>query len=357
MAVARWPSFPELGQLACQFRRATSPKGKQTCGPFQPLSPGDRFSVFVWSGLLFSSPEPQFVLAILVHICSNAFIPQPIYATLSDIVVYSRRGATRAAFALAEKFKQAVEARAGSRIPYNVFVLDATPVELRTKLKHLLVGPHTINFAQREKDEMRELTRASEILTIHSPDQDDKSEDVHPWTPGLGQVFLGNVNDVPFYPGNPGDPSARGIDLLDSAGNLPADGMGYDVCIECRVRAPRPSVGFLLSAQEHLMELERRWQASGGKGPRPPPNAAAIVYLPFPLIPIVDEMTLFLEFLEKLLKPSQLRGFGRPAKILIWSSDGYTESSVLALSLIMAMRSLTLPEAYLELQVSPLVRT
>jgi dual specificity MAP kinase phosphatase len=258
---------------------------------------------------------------------------------------------------LAEKFKQAVEARADSRIPYNVFVLDAAPVELRTKLRHLLVGPHTINFAQREKDEMRELTRATEILTVHPPDPDDKSVEVHPWTPGLGQVFLGNVNDVPFYPGNPGDPSARGIDLLDGAGNSPVDGMGYDVCIECRVRAPRPALGFLLSAQEHLMELERRWQASGGKGPRPPPNAAAIVYLPFPLVPVVDEMTLFLEFLEKLLKPSQLRGFGRPAKILIWSSDGYTESSVLALSLIMAMRSMTLPEAYLELQVSPLVCT
>jgi dual specificity MAP kinase phosphatase len=291
---------------------------------------------------------------ILFWSCSNAPIIQPIYATLSDVVVYSRRGATRAAFAVAEKFKQAVEARAGSRIPYNVFVLDAAPAELRAKLRHLLVGPHTINFAQREKDEMRDLTRSSEILTLHSPDQDPKSVDLHPWTPGLGQVFLGNVNDVPFFPGNP---SARGIDLLDSAGNSPADGMGYDVCIECRLRAPRPALGFLYSAQEHLMELERRWQASGGKGPRPPPNAAAIVYIPFPLLPIVDEMVLFLEFLEKLLKPGQQRGFGRPAKILIWSSDGYTESSVLALSLIMAMRSMALPEAYLELQVSLMVYT
>jgi len=200
---------------------------------------------------------------------------------------------------------------------------------------------------------MRELTRASEILTIHSPDQHDNSVDIHPWTPGLGQVFLGNVNDVPFLPGNPGDPSLRGIDLLDSSGNSPADGMGYDVCIECRLRAPRPALGFLLSAQEHLMELERRWQASGGKGPRPPPNAAAIVYLPFPLLPVVEEMTMFLEFLEKLLRPNKQRGIGRPAKILIWSSDGYTESSVLALSLIMMIRGVTLPEAYLELQVSP----
>lgn len=256
---------------------------------------------------------------------------------------------------MAEKFKQAVEARAGSRIPYNVFVLDATPAEIRAKLKHLLVGTHTINFAQREKDEMRELTRTSEILTVLPPDQDNTLEEIHPWTPGLGQVFLGNVNDVPFLPGHLGDPLAKGIDLLDSTGNLPADGMGYDVCIECRLRAPRPSVGFLISAQEHLMELQRRWQASGGRGPRPPPNAAAIVYLAFPLLPIVDEMILFLEFLEKLLKANPHRGFGRPVKILVWSSDGYTESSVLALSLIMAIRGMTLPEAYLELQVSLLI--
>jgi len=310
------------------------------------------FSIF--RGAAYSS-VPNFVLAlpkfVLFRFCSLRH--QPIYATLSDVVVYSRRGASRAAFAVAEKFKQAIEARASSRIPYNVFVLDATPAELRGKIKHLLVGPNTVNFAQREKDEMRELTRASEILTVPSLTQEgDKSADVHSWTPGLGQVFLGNVNDVPFYSGNPSDPPIRGIDLLDSTENSPADGMGYDICIECRLRAPRPTLGFLISAQEHLMELERRWQATGAKGSRPPPNAAAIVYLPFPLLPAVDEMTLFLEFLEKLLKPNGQRRFGRPAKILIWSSDGYTESSVLALSLIMAMRGMTLPEAYLELQVS-----
>lgn len=41
----------------------------------------------------------------------------------------------------------------------------------------------------------------------------------------------------------------------------------------------------------------------------------------------------------------------RPLKILIYSADGYTESSSLALCLLMALKGLTLPEAYLELQV------
>ena len=47
--------------------------------------------------------------------------------------------------------------------------------------------------------------------------------------------------------------------------------------------------------------------------------------------------------------PQQTRT--RPLKILLYSSDGYTESSVPALCLLMAIKSLNLPEAYLELQV------
>lgn len=43
--------------------------------------------------------------------------------------------------------------------------------------------------------------------------------------------------------------------------------------------------------------------------------------------------------------------WSRPLKILLYSSDGYTESSVPALCLSMVMKNLSLPEAYLELQV------
>ena len=42
----------------------------------------------------------------------------------------------------------------------------------------------------------------------------------------------------------------------------------------------------------------------------------------------------------------------RPLKILLYSSDGYSESSVPALYLLMAIKGLRLPEAYLELQVA-----
>ena len=53
-----------------------------------------------------------------------------------------------------------------------------------------------------------------------------------------------------------------------------------------------------------------------------------------------------------ILKPPQPQPTRtRPLKILLYSSDGYTESSVPALCLLMAIKSLSLPEAYLELQV------
>lgn len=41
----------------------------------------------------------------------------------------------------------------------------------------------------------------------------------------------------------------------------------------------------------------------------------------------------------------------RPLKLLLYSADGYTESSLAALCLLMSIKGLTLPEAYLDLQV------
>jgi len=140
---------------------------------------------------------------------------------------------------------------------------------------------------------------------------------------------------------------------------------------------------------------------------RPPPNANAIIHLPFPSSPpstaaAVAALSPFVKFLERVVQPIQppalppsqptgsplprrwssvssmistfptptyqsLRSRAsttpsssftprlpkrtRPLKVLIYSSDGYTESSVPALCLLMAVRGLSLPEAYLELQV------
>ncbi|KAI0822574.1 hypothetical protein BC628DRAFT_1421759 [Trametes gibbosa] len=436
----------------------------------------------------------------------NFGIQVPIYATVSDIVVYSPRGVTRAALAVAEKLKQAVELKLEERrarcptpdalVVYNVFVLDASASEMAEKLPHLVVrtddawrsGAHTdgtdahthgeadddtrllrantIDFAQREKDEMRDLTQASEITSLVSPDSEIDlsalagSNTATHWEPSAGQIFLGNSNDVPLPPDRRirmrtlrGDEDDE--DTFDCRTNDPRNGYGYDLCIECHDYAPFPTSAHLRAAEEHLRVLEKRWvercvSDSDGVDPnapipsRPPPSASYVIHLPFPSSPASSVVTVntllpFIAFLERLLQPAsgppltyeianeQLSptrasydvhnrrntsaGFTpsslpppssfptsffpsspstpagsytrvrstsatflpatspptpvsnspasaspvslrtRPVKILIYSADGYTESSVLALCILMALRGISLPEAYLTLQV------
>ncbi|CDO74503.1 hypothetical protein BN946_scf184979.g58 [Trametes cinnabarina] len=438
----------------------------------------------------------------------NFGIQVPIYATISDIVVYSPRGATKSAVAVAEKFKQAIELKLEERrarcpnpdalVLYNVFVLDASASEMTEKLPHLVVrtedaypsGAHTdgtdahthgegddttrllrantIDFAQREKDEMRDLTQASEIVSVVDPQSNIDplalagSNTASHWEPSVGQIFLGNSNDVPLPP----DRRIRmrtlrnedeDEDTFDWRTNDPGQGFGYDICVECHDYAPFPTSAHLRAAEEHLRVLEKRWiercvadmDSVDPKAPiplRPPPSASHVVHLPFPSSPASSVVTTntilpFIAFLERLMQPlgsssltyevaiqhlappraqnsydvhnrrNTSAGFTpsslpppnsfptsffpsspsppssaytrvrstsatfhpasspstpvstsptsgapvplrtRPVKILIYSADGYTESSVLALCILMATRGISLPEAYLTLQV------
>ncbi|KAJ7679272.1 hypothetical protein DFH06DRAFT_1465425 [Mycena polygramma] len=454
----------------------------------------------------------------------NFGIQVPIYATLSDIVLYSPRGMSSPGLhALAARFVSAVGRKRRERcaalgidpsipspdapLEYNVFVLDADARALRDVVPELMMrvfdgserrgvgvglpkgveesmdvdgedvppvdphtnpsdapvavpidphadattAPNTVDFGQRERDEMRELTRASEILTVfpkHTPlpgsptsapatpdEPETEREDLSNtttathWRPAVGQVFLGNSGDVPLGGGHSGDEDPFAFEGT----NAPRDGMGYDVCVECHEMAPFPSLAHLRAAEDHLAMLDGMWdervRALGGGGAgrvRPPPNATAVIHLPFPSAPTNTAQTMnallpVIAFLERCLRPltppspnnsstSSLTNSGpatpsgarrwstfpaavspasffpsppappgtaprtrsltspssaaspaptpgppprtRPLKILIYSSDGYTESSPLALSLLMAVRRLSLPEAYLELQVA-----
>ncbi|KAF7374305.1 hypothetical protein MSAN_00313700 [Mycena sanguinolenta] len=318
-------------------------------------------------------------------------------------------------------------------------------------------APNTVDFGQRERDEMRELTRASEILSVFPPtsarspppgingstpaatpppppaDEDlATTTTASHWRPMIGQVFLGNSGDVPL--GNidapPAEVEAEDVFAYEGT-NAPRDGAGYDVCVECHEMAPFPSLAHLRAAEEHLGMLEGMWdererarlqvqgEAGEGKRVRPPPHASAVIHLPFPSAPPNTAQTMnallpVIAFLERCLRPvpppsppgsatntpggsgSSARRWStfptaaspsplffptpppvpggaprtrsltspapspapappprsRPLKVLIYSSDGYTESSPLALSLLMAVRRLSLPEAYLELQVA-----
>ncbi|KAJ7500357.1 hypothetical protein B0H11DRAFT_1997229 [Mycena galericulata] len=482
----------------------------------------------------------------------NFGIQVPIYATLSDIVVYSPAGlASRSLHTLAHRMLSAVRRKRAERcrvlgidpeaqtpdapLEYNVFVLDADARTLRAAVPELMMRvfeggerrlsagplsaqgpegeddmlvdvsvsgveaedgmqvdapdapdphahasahadaaahahvavpvaapidpdadvattPNTVDFGQRERDEMRELTRASEILSVFGgggrypfanaagAEEDERGREdlsntttASHWRPAVGQVFLGNSGDVPL------GATEGGGDPFDYVGtNAPGEGMGYDVCVECHEMAPFPSLTHLRAAEEHLTMLDAMWDervraaGEGGEGPvRPPPNANAVIHLPFPSAPSNTAQTMnallpVVAFLERCLRPVPPRasqntssndsagknanavtstptsGSGtrrwstfptavspaaffpsppappgtaprtrsltspapspaptpappprtRPLKILIYSSDGYTESSPLALTLLMAVRRLSLPEAYLELQVA-----
>ena len=269
----------------------------------------------------------------------NFGIQVPVYATLSDIVVYSPRGLTRTAFALAERFKLAIEAKAIERgmlssprlVPYNVFIVTDPFSAFERDFPDLVgvtsdgVPVNHISFPDREMQEMQELTHATEIY------------------PG---VWVGNSADVPLW--EHGDPEAP----FNAASNP----NGYDICIECHDQAPVPQNTLLKQAEDHLAALDALWSSAYAAGqaspaPRPPPNSNTIIHFSFPstispLLSIISIINPFLSFLHSVLHGP------RPCKILIYSQDGYTESSVLALSLLMAEKHCSLPEAYLELQVS-----
>ncbi|KAH0584844.1 hypothetical protein H2248_008122 [Termitomyces sp. 'cryptogamus'] len=366
----------------------------------------------------------------------------------------------------------------------NVDGGPASHARLLGRLKANAKDPNTVDFAQREREEMRDLTKASEIISVPPPDgmeghanhvmtstplstgigigsvpgQSQSSsvlsmQALSPtvWMPHVGQVFLGNSDDVPHrpHPTTMGRENGAGEDdprdpfdyLLT---NDPAKGFGFDICIECHDLAPFPTPAELRAAEEHLMMLDDTWvkrvvEKREREGtaednanvipPRPPPHASSVIHLSFPSSPSNAQISMnvlmaVIHLLEKWLMPvvptppsppqpssplpaatssaspsrrwssvaalmphlpsfpltssstpipipspaaSRTRSFTspagslsnpsahirtRPVKVLLYSADGYTESSLLALCLLMAVKHLTLPEAYLELQVA-----
>ncbi|KAF7294193.1 hypothetical protein HMN09_01147700 [Mycena chlorophos] len=499
------PQNPPL--LTCSFRPKELIRPVEHAPPFTPVEDSDED----WEFRPARVPD-----GISLR---NFGIQVPIYTTLSDIVLYSPHGlaGSQSLVPLAKRFAAAVQRKRAERLrklgmtgdeddaplEYHVYVLDADATSLRAEVPELMMrvfdggegrvrkspsgmevegdeditadapvavpirphtradtAPNTIDFAQRERDEMRELTRATEILTVRkrpssktarstsAPTSDSEDEEdlsmtttaTH-WRPTLGQVFLGNSGDVPLglplqaVPSSPspsssdsGSPEEPAQDLHDpftyNLTNSPEAAMGYDICVECHEMAPFPSPAHLRAAEDHITMLESMWAErermrietddDKERRIRPPPNANTVVHLPFPSAPpntpqTMNAMLPVVAFLERCLWPAEepsanggssarrwtspgpagsMASFfpnppspvpsppptgvprsrslvspgpqpapttvtrSRPLKILIYSSDGYTESSPLALTLLMAARRLSLPEAYLELQVA-----
>ncbi|KAJ7787746.1 hypothetical protein B0H14DRAFT_3163051 [Mycena olivaceomarginata] len=251
----------------------------------------------------------------------NFGIQVPIYATLSNIVLYSPRGLVSGALQeLTKRFvaRWSVRGRNGVRgwaVPEVMMrMFPGGERERRWHNGNLIANPalhpgsveigrrggagpgdapvavpidpdadvtrapNTVDFEQRERDEMRELTRASEILSVFLSAGVTRYPRLaccrghDGWGRG---VFLGNSGDVPLGGDGAGGIDGQGHDdpFMYEGTNDPRDGFGYDVCVECHEMAPFPSLAHLRVAEDHLGLLERMWEervrALGGESETP----------------------------------------------------------------------------------------
>ncbi|KAH9448542.1 hypothetical protein Pst134EA_027852 [Puccinia striiformis f. sp. tritici] len=275
------------------------------------------------------------------------------YATISDIVVYSESGMSDDAIALAQLIRiaqaQCFHNRGGhaaNAIEYNVYIVSEGFENFERQFSHVVAVDgwgyrrNKIDFFEREREEMASLTKASEIAE---------------------NVWLGNSADVPLpkedlaasrqrsaFDDRPSTVTSH-FAKADEYGNAP-----YDVCIEAHDQAAiTPSLQFNIN-QNYLDHIKQRAQ-SGNTA-----DLAEIIHMEVPSTgqscsgalsrdKLVRYLVELCVWVKKIAKPADTPGrLGR--KVLLHCHDGYTETSLFALSYIMYDRGCTLPEAYLHLQ-------
>ena len=259
-------------------------------------------------------------------VCLRNFRSQSVnYVRISDIVVYSPAGLTQDVLAVALCFRRAqqqfwqerCEQQQGG-IQYHVFVLTDPFPELERVCPHLVAldsagrRRHAVDFGEREQEEIYQLTRASAI----GPNVD-----------------LGPSRDF----------------VAASAPDAPA--AAYEIGIETREdgRAPPPS--FL----QTVTQSYEQYDAGRADAVRP----TAHFECPAGVNEVADEASverlaqLLLDLSAWLVEQTQpAPGSHRaPRHALIHCADGYTDSSLLALTYLMRTRRLALPDAYLDLQL------
>ncbi|KAI5475086.1 protein-tyrosine phosphatase, partial [Pseudohyphozyma bogoriensis] len=239
-----------------------------------------------------------------------------------------------------------------------------------------------LDWFAREKEEMRVLTEGSEI--------------------GRG-VYLGNSQDVPLPPpvkrgmreGSSGweseNSSVEGETGYGGVGGEGENERGVAICIEAHESAKMPSPHKLQDADDHLSSYEETleqntwvdvaissaatissrpaspsstYPSSGNHTAKRttttliPPNSS-LVHLSVPstlshlnptqLSNAINGLINLLSFIHSQSNPPP-HAHRLPRRVLMHCGDGYTETSLLALSYVMYERRCTLPEAYLVLQ-------
>ncbi|KAI8099233.1 uncharacterized protein BX664DRAFT_320740 [Halteromyces radiatus] len=277
------------------------------------------------------------------------------YASISDIVIYGKNAesiAQRIAMAQTDihhkrqLYHDRLRKTAGKRaivdsndLSYRIFIITDTfdvfenhypELVWYNSLGHVL---NNICFLEREKTEMQEMTSATELTE---------------------NIWLGNTFDAPASIN-----SDDFIDMKDDHEDMDIfhdqeNPHGFSVCIECHDLSDMPLPSILTLAKETLNEL----------GPEEMPSE--IIHLDMystgSIIESSEQLDRFLDNLLSLLQFMDTISQGTVAdndspsitvngrRILIHCSDGYTETSILALSWVMYKLKLPLPKAYLYLQ-------
>ncbi|GAA5842339.1 hypothetical protein JCM11251_003988 [Rhodosporidiobolus azoricus] len=287
------------------------------------------------------------------------------YASISDIVVYSENGIDETVVEAAAKVREAMDLewqkRGRTGVRYNVYVVSDPFSAFERDFPHLVAidahgfSRNRINFFDREKEEMRVLTQASEIGE---------------------NVWLGNTQDVPMA-----NTHTRPLSS-DSTSSLLDDGNPYSfsICVESHDAAPLCAAQTLSLADGMLNTLEAQGQALTEVRRLLSDNGDAESFVESKttvLRPHVDDLIhlealststalgtsprLVTAYVNQLVDlacwirdqaspPPLTRGAHLPRRVLLHCADGYTETSLLALTYVMVTRRCPATEAYLFLQ-------
>ncbi|WFD22819.1 hypothetical protein MEQU1_001496 [Malassezia equina] len=247
------------------------------------------------------------------------------YAMVSDIVVYSPDGLTPEACATAQALQEAHTdlfqervVRHRNPLLYNVFIISDTFDELERVCPHLIaIGSdgtplRHISLPQREVAEMEHFSRASPIAP---------------------NVWLGTPRD--FVPDDTENPE-----------NKPTFGIGIEVI---DVGGLPPS-SFLELVDTTFAEYDAQMQ----RGENPKEQTAHLecpVSLPLGSDPqtLCEGLLNMCVWIHRHAQPLEAEREAR--RIILYCHDGYSESSVLALSYLMYTMGLTLDQAYMHVQL------
>ncbi|CAH1755754.1 14543_t:CDS:2 [Entrophospora sp. SA101] len=246
------------------------------------------------------------------------------YATISDIIVYGEDGLNENVLKVAKQVAWAQQILREQRpigINYETFViLDPFSVFEKDFLNVVAIDNkgiwrNKINFPEQEREEMRILTAASEI----SPN-----------------VWLGNTQDVPIS--TELDPADSAISLIDDNPHH------FCICIEAHDLGEIPDKETLQHLTEGLSTIPKSR----------PISIKDIIHVDCMSSAVgCNSTTSYDSLITKLLDLCEFiseKANNDNRKILIHCADGYTETSLLALTYLMYNETLRLPQAYLRLQ-------